>query len=104
MPRSLGSSQDELLSIRDVERFELIAAIGAVDYVVPLTEDTPVELLRAIRPQIHTKGTDYQLDQIPERGVVESFGGRVAIVGDEKSHSTTAMLEAIRTRTSSAGD
>ena len=79
----------------DDERFELLAALQAVDFVVPLRDDTPDSLLELFRPQIHTKGTDYTLDKIPERSVVESYGGRVAIVGDPKEHSTTAMLKAL---------
>lgn len=79
----------------DEERFELLAALQAVDFVVPLRDDTPNSLLELFRPQIHTKGTDYTLDKIPERTVVESYGGRVAIVGDPKEHSTTAMLETL---------
>lgn len=79
----------------DEERFELLAALQAVDFVVPLRNDTPDSLLELFRPQIHTKGTDYTLDKIPERSVVERYGGRVAIVGDPKEHSTTAMLEAL---------
>ncbi len=79
----------------DHERFELLAALAAVDFVVPLREDTPNSLLELFRPQIHTKGTDYTLERIPERTVVERYGGRVEIVGDPKEHSTTAMLEAL---------
>jgi len=77
----------------DLERFELIAALAVVDFVVPLSEDTPNSLLELFRPQIHTKGTDYTLEQIPERVIVEAYGGRVELVGDPKDHSTTAMLE-----------
>ncbi len=77
----------------DIERFELMAALAVVDFVVPLREDTPNSLLELFRPQIHTKGTDYTLEQIPERKIVEAYGGRVELVGDPKDHSTTAMLE-----------
>jgi len=77
----------------DLERFELMAALADVDFVVPLSEDTPNSLIELFRPDIHTKGTDYTLDQIPERELVESYGGRVELVGDPKDHSTTAMLE-----------
>ncbi len=77
----------------DVERFEIIAALAVVDFVVPLSNDTPNSLLELFRPHIHTKGTDYTLGQIPERAIVEAFGGRVELVGDTKDHSTTAMLE-----------
>jgi D-beta-D-heptose 7-phosphate kinase/D-beta-D-heptose 1-phosphate adenosyltransferase len=80
----------------DYERYELVAALEPVDFVVPLREETPERLLRLYRPDIHTKGTDYTLDQIPERSVVESYGGRVELVGDPKSHSTSEMLRQIR--------
>jgi D-beta-D-heptose 7-phosphate kinase/D-beta-D-heptose 1-phosphate adenosyltransferase len=82
--------------IPDHERFELLAAIEAVDFIVPLRERTPAELLGILKPDIHTKGTDYTIDRIPERVVVEAYGGRVAIVGDPKEHSTTSMLERLR--------
>jgi D-beta-D-heptose 7-phosphate kinase/D-beta-D-heptose 1-phosphate adenosyltransferase len=79
----------------DHERFEILAAIECVDYVVPLRETTPCSLIRLFRPHIHTKGTDYTLDRIPERAVVESYGGRVELVGGPKDHSTTEMLESL---------
>ncbi len=84
--------------IPDFERFELVAALGVVDYVVPLPHRTPAELLEVLRPHIQTKGTDYTLDRIPERVVVEKYGGRVMIVGDPKDHSTTEMLAKLRRR------
>ena len=80
----------------DHERFEILAALEAVDYVVPLRERTPAELLDLLRPDIHTKGTDYKVEDIPERTIVEAYGGRVEIVGDPKDHSTTDMLKALR--------
>jgi len=82
----------------DIERYELLAAFEMVDYVVPLVEATPVSLLQMFTPDIHTKGTDYTLDQIPERAVVEAYGGRVELVGDPKEHSTTDMLRELRGR------
>ncbi len=80
----------------DVERFEIVAALESVDFVVPLRERTPAELLAILKPDVHTKGTDYTLDMIPERSVVQAYGGQVAIVGDDKSHSTTQMINEIR--------
>jgi len=80
----------------DQERFEIVAAIEAVTYVIPLPDLTPERLLRILRPDIHTKGTDYTLEMIPERKVVAEYGGRVAIVGDPKEHSTTRMLREIK--------
>jgi D-glycero-beta-D-manno-heptose 1-phosphate adenylyltransferase len=89
---------DKKIVTPDQERFEIIAAIGAVDYVVPLRERTPESILRRLRPDVHAKGTDYTVEQIPERFVVEEHGGRVAIVGDPKSHSSTAMRAALQAK------
>lgn len=83
----------------DAERMELIAALGAVDYVVPLSDDNPISLIERIKPDVHTKGTDYTPETIPERQVVERCGGRVAIVGDEKNHSTTDLRRRISSTT-----
>ena len=80
----------------DYERMELMAAFEPVDFVVPLRETNPERLIMLFRPDIHTKGTDYTLDRIPERTIVESYGGRVELVGDLKRHSTTDMLRALR--------
>lgn len=74
------------------ERAELVAALRAVDFVTIFQEPTVEALLRAIRPDIHAKGTDYTEETVPERDVVRSLGGRVAIVGDPKNHSTSEML------------
>jgi D-beta-D-heptose 7-phosphate kinase/D-beta-D-heptose 1-phosphate adenosyltransferase len=81
---------------RDQERFEIIAALEMVDYVVPLSERTPTSLLELIKPDVHTKGTDYSIDRLPEREVVERHGGRVELVGGPKAHSTTDMLRVLR--------
>jgi rfaE bifunctional protein nucleotidyltransferase chain/domain len=75
------------------ERAEVIASLRAVDYVTVFNEPTVAELLLALRPDIHAKGTDYTEDSVPERDVVRSFGGRVQIVGDPKDHSSTEMLK-----------
>jgi len=79
----------------DAERIELIAALEAVSYVVPLVEDNPISLIERIKPNVHTKGTDYTPETIPEREVVQRCGGRVAIVGDPKNHSTTDLRRRI---------
>jgi rfaE bifunctional protein nucleotidyltransferase chain/domain len=74
------------------ERAEVIASLRAVDYVTVFHEPTVTELLLALRPDIHAKGTDYTEESVPERDVVRSFGGRVQIVGDPKDHSSTEMF------------
>ena len=75
------------------QRAEIISSIEAVDFVTIFAEPTVTQLLRALKPDIHAKGTDYTEDSVPERDVVRSFGGRVAIVGDPKHHSSTEMIE-----------
>jgi D-glycero-beta-D-manno-heptose 1-phosphate adenylyltransferase len=75
------------------ERAELVASLEVVDFVTVFDEPTVEELLLAIKPDVHAKGTDYTEETVPERDVVRSFGGRVAIVGDPKNHSTSEMLK-----------
>jgi len=77
------------------ERAELIAALRFVDAVTIFDEPTVTELILAIRPDVHTKGTDYTEANVPERDVVLSIGGRVAIVGDPKDHSSSEMIDAL---------
>ena len=79
------------------ERAEIVAALADVDAVVIFPELDVRGLIREIRPDIHAKGTDYTVDSVPERDAVAECGGRVAIVGDSKDHSTS---EIIRTRLS----
>ncbi len=74
------------------ERAELVASLRAVDIVSIFPEPTVEALIRALRPDVHAKGTDYTEETVPERDVVISCGGRVAIVGDPKDHSTTEMI------------
>jgi rfaE bifunctional protein nucleotidyltransferase chain/domain len=80
------------------DRALLVAALRSVDHVVVFEEDDVRTLLLALRPDVHCKGTDYTPDTVPERDVVRSYGGRVAIVGDPKDHDTTALLSRIRGR------
>lgn len=79
------------------ERAELVAGLSWPDYVVVFSEESPIELIRALRPEVHCKGTDYTEEGVPEGNVVREYGGRVAIVGDPKDHSTTDLIEKTRT-------
>jgi D-glycero-beta-D-manno-heptose 1-phosphate adenylyltransferase len=74
------------------ERAEIVAALESVTYVTIFDEPTVEELLLTLKPDVHAKGTDYTTDAVPERDVVRSYGGQVAIVGDPKDHSTSAIL------------
>jgi len=75
------------------QRAEIISSIEAVDLVTIFSEPTVEQLLLALKPDVHAKGTDYTEDSVPEGDVVRSFGGRVAIVGDPKDHSSSEMIE-----------
>lgn len=79
-----------------VDRAELVAALRAVDYVVIFDEATVTPLLELLRPDVHCKGTDYTVDTVPERETVRAYGGRIAIVGDPKDHSTTDLLSRLK--------
>ena len=78
------------------DRAVLVAAVRSVDHVVVFREDDVGALLLALRPDVHCKGTDYTPETVPEREVVRSYGGRVAIVGDPKDHDTRRILEKVR--------
>lgn len=77
------------------ERAELVASLESVTYVTIFDEPTVEQLLLTLKPDVHAKGTDYTEETVPERAVVRSYGGRVAIVGDPKDHSTSAILSRI---------
>jgi rfaE bifunctional protein nucleotidyltransferase chain/domain len=77
------------------DRAELVAALRCVNYVVIFPEPTVGPLLTALRPDVHCKGTDYTVESVPERDIVLGYGGRTAIVGDPKDHSTRELLSRI---------
>ena len=76
----------------EADRAELVSALRGVDYVVLFDDPTAGRLLEALRPDVHCKGTDYTVDTVPERGVVQAYGGRTAIVGDPKQHATRELV------------
>jgi rfaE bifunctional protein nucleotidyltransferase chain/domain len=78
------------------DRAELVAAIRGVDYVVIFPEPTVTPLLERLRPDVHCKGTDYTVETVPERDTVRAYGGRIAIVGDPKDHSTRDLIARIK--------
>jgi D-glycero-beta-D-manno-heptose 1-phosphate adenylyltransferase len=78
------------------DRAEIVAALRGVDYVVIFPEPTVDALLQLIEPDVHCKGTDYTAETVPERDTVTAYGGRIAIVGDPKDHSTRDLLGRIR--------
>jgi len=82
--------------MNEAERAEIIAAIRGVSYVTIFSERSPGRLIGDLKPDVHCKGTDYTPDSVPEADIVRSYGGRIAIVGDPKDHSTTELLEKLR--------
>src|SRR5688572_20791219 len=86
------------------DRAELVAGLRAVDYVVIFSESTVAPLLELLKPAVHCKGTDYTLDTVPERATVRAYGGRVAIVGDPKDHSTSDLLTRLRSSRPALGE
>ena len=74
------------------ERAEILAALSSVDYVIVFSDPTVDRLLRVLQPEAHCKGPDYTVATVPERAVVEAYGGRTVIVGDDKQHSTRDLV------------
>lgn len=90
--RRLGKGPSRpVFSLED--RIAVLESMRCIDGAIPFSEDTPVELVRALRPEVHVKGGDYQAELLPETPVVESFGGRVVILPLRLGRSTTAALE-----------
>jgi rfaE bifunctional protein nucleotidyltransferase chain/domain len=81
--------------LRAADRAELVAALRGVDYVVVFGDPTVERLLLQLKPDVHCKGTDYTVESVPERSIVESYGGRTAIVGDAKTHATRELIARI---------
>ena len=92
--KSLKGSGRPILSAAD--RAEIVAALEGVDYVVTFAGPDVNRLLTLLRPDVHCKGTDYTADTVPERHTVLAYGGRIAIVGDPKDHSTRDLLARIK--------
>lgn len=80
------------------ERAELVGSLAGVDAVVVFDEDTAEALIARLRPDVHAKGTDYTAESVPERAAVLAAGGRVAITGDPKAHSTKDLIAGILAR------
>src|SRR5829696_6150501 len=97
----VGVNSDEQVAVQKgpgrpvltaIERAEIVAALESVTYVTIFDEPTVEQLLRTLKPDVHAKGTDYTTDTVPERDIVRSYGGEVAIVGDPKDHSTSSII------------
>jgi len=80
------------------DRAELVEAVRGVNYVVVFGDLTVERLLDLLRPDVHCKGTDYTVESVPERNVVQAYGGRIAIVGDPKQHATRDLVARLAKR------
>jgi rfaE bifunctional protein nucleotidyltransferase chain/domain len=78
------------------ERMEIVAALAGVDYVTSFDEPTAGPLLETLRPEVQIKGTDRTPESVPERDIVFGYGGRIAICGDPKTHSSSELIERLR--------
>ena len=92
--RALKGARRPILQAAD--RAELVLAVRGVDYVVVFSGPNVERLLVLLEPEVHCKGTDYTVESVPERAVVQLYGGRTAIVGDPKTHATRDLLARIR--------
>jgi rfaE bifunctional protein nucleotidyltransferase chain/domain len=88
--RQLKGGNRPIFSAAD--RAAMVSALRSVDYVIVFPDLDVNELLRVLRPDVHCKGTDYTVDTVPERETVRAYGGRTAIVGDPKDHSTRDLI------------
>ncbi|MFO0584408.1 MAG: adenylyltransferase/cytidyltransferase family protein [Anaeromyxobacter sp.] len=89
--RALGKGPNRPV-VPEAERAEILEALECVDHVVLFSSRDVVPVIRALRPDVQVKGTDYTPDTIPEAAEVRAYGGRVAVAGDPKDHSTTELL------------
>jgi len=94
--RRLKGPQRPLMSLED--RLGVLSQFEMIDFVTAFEEDTATPLLLALKPDIQAKGTDYTPDNVPEKDTVASYGGRVAVVGDPKDHSSKDLIKEILSR------
>ena len=92
--RSLKGDQRPINPLED--RIHVLAALSCIDYIVAFDEDSPVNLIRRIRPDVFVKGGDYIREALPEADVVEAYGGNVEILPYLEDRSTTGMIEEIK--------
>ncbi len=94
--KRLKGSKRPVLSERD--RAAILSAIGYVDLVVLFDEDTPLELIQSLKPDILVKGEDYRIDQVVGREFVESYGGKVCLAPLLKGYSTTKIVDKLKNK------
>ncbi len=93
--RSLNKAPDRPINTLE-DRAEVLAALGAVDAVVSFEEHTPISLIERLRPDVHTKGGDYDVEALPETPTIRAYGGEIVILSLVPGRSTTATLKKLR--------
>ena len=93
--RRLGKGPDRPLN-NELDRAAMLAALESVSLVTWFDEDTPLELIGELRPDVLVKGGDYQMDKLAETAVVEAYGGRALAIPFVDGYSTTALVKKIR--------
>ncbi len=78
------------------ERLEILSSIIYIDFIIPYSEDKPLKIIKVLKPHFHCKGGDYKRDEVPERELVESLGGKVLIVGGKKIYSSSNILKNLK--------
>ena len=92
--RRLKGEPRPITSLED--RIQVLSALSCVDHIVVFEEDTPANLIQAVRPDVYVKGGDYTRETLPEVALVEALGGMVQILPYVHDHSTTSIIERIR--------
>lgn len=93
--RRLGKGPERPINPLE-DRAAVLEALRAVDGVIAFSEDTPIELIRALKPEVHVKGGDYEVDSLPETPIVRSYGGEVVILPLLAGRSTTRLAERLK--------
>jgi rfaE bifunctional protein nucleotidyltransferase chain/domain len=78
------------------ERVEILSALSCVDYIILFSEPSAENVILTLKPDFQAKGTDYTVDSVPEKQIVESYGGKIIITGDSKDHSSSSIIEGIK--------
>ncbi len=92
----IGNKGAHRLFYPESERVEILEAIEYIDYILLFSDSTVDNILLELKPDYHAKGTDYTVDNVPERETVLSYGGKIAIVGDPKNHSSSEVKSKLK--------
>lgn len=92
--KKIKGSNRPINSLND--RMFLLASLAFVDYVTYFEESTPIEIIKKIQPNIHVKGGDYRIEDLPEKKIIESYGGTIQILSFVEGYSTSSIIKKIK--------